>query len=145
MIDTKQIILNARKRYLSTLKSLAVAHSLVAKIESVLPKGWMISFYPDSLNISSPERTDVSGALQEFMYVTKVIEIAIGKKLGRKPLIGDVLYALEAWGWICQNETTLYINVSQYNTKDCKLRTEMKEVFVLDEDCQHIIGVDAHA
>ena len=145
MIDSKNIIVNARKRYLSTLKALAVAQSLAAKIGPVLPNGWTIGFYPDSLDISCCEREDVPGALQEFMYVAKVIEIAIGKKLDRSPLIGDRLYSLNASVWLYQNGTTLYINVSQYNTKDCKLQKETREVFVLDEDCQRIIGDVAYA
>ena len=145
MIDSKKIIIGARKRYLSTLKALAVANSFAAKIEPVLPRGWTVSFYPDSLDVFCPEREDAQAALQEFMYVAKIVEIAIGKKLSRSPVIGDELYALAANGWLSQNETTLYINISQHNTKDCKLRKETKEVFVLDEDCQRIIGDGANA
>jgi hypothetical protein len=143
MIDNKTAIASARRRYLSSLKRLAVVNEVVAKIEPLLPSHWSLSFDGFGLSISSYEGENPK---EEFRFVCKLIEIATGIKLNKRPSIsGDKLIALTAHGYVRKNDESTWFYVGQYQTDQCKMskKTVQMEVWEVDEGCKDLVGEPA--
>jgi hypothetical protein len=83
-MNKRDLIDKAKKKYDQTVRQIEKVIELTDKVESLLPKNWKISYFPDNAYPIVFKNTEKNQSELEFKFVCKLIEELIGNKMSRE-------------------------------------------------------------